>query len=204
MTRSFVAPLLPSSLPRRLSCFEALRALDLFSPLADEELLQLTALGHERRLERDGLLLTQEDPHGPQLVVLLEGEAAICSRVGETGELLIRTLEAGDFTGQIEVFDAPPSGVIVRAVSFVRVISWRRENVLQALKASPDMALALLAGMARQQRHLHRRVAGMSSQRAPRRLARTLTALFEDHGIRDGFATFRPVGGVRLDCGIGG
>lgn len=184
MTKNFTVLPAPSAQPRRLSCFEALRALDLFYAVPDGELLRLSVLGVERRLERDALLLASEDPLGVQLVVLLEGEAVVCSRNGDAGELLICTLEAGDFTGQIEIFEAHPCGVIVRATSDVRLISWGRDNVLEALKGCPDMALGFLAGMARQQRHLQRRVAGICNQRAPRRLARTLTALFEDRGIR--------------------
>ena len=170
--------------PRLLSSFEALRAMDLFAPVSDGELRQWTERGLERRVETDGLLLPGEDPAGPRLVVLLEGEAIVCWGNGESAELLIRTLEAGDFVGQIELFDASPGGVVVRAVGGVRVISWSRTEVLQAMRDCPDMALGFLTGMARQQRHLQRRVAGICSQRAPRRLARTLTALFEDRGIR--------------------
>jgi CRP-like cAMP-binding protein len=170
--------------PRRLSCFEVLRAVDLFSPVSDEELRQWIARGVERRVEKDSILSTGPDLHGPQLTVLLEGEALVCWGNGVAAELLIRTLDPGDFVGHVELFDGDPGGVLVRATGPVRLISWSREDVLQALRKLPHMALGFLTGMARQQRHLHRRVAGACSQRAPRRLARTLSALFEDRGIR--------------------
>jgi CRP/FNR family transcriptional regulator len=169
---------------RRPSCFESLRAMDLFSSVSDGDLRRLTERGSERRLERDGLLRLREEPQGPQLAVLVEGEAALIWGNGNSGDLLVRTLEPGDFAGQIELFDAHPCENWVRAAGTVRFMAWRREEVLRSVRECPDLALALLGGMARQQRHLHRRLAGVYSQRAPRRLARTLTALFEDRGIR--------------------
>ena len=184
MNKNFRVLPAPSTRPRRLSCFESLRAMDLFSPVSDADLRRLAERGAERRLEKEGLLLLRQDPREPQLAVLLEGEALVSWGNGNAGDLLIRTLEAGDFAGQIELFDAPPCGTVVRAAGAVRFMAWRREDVLQALRDCPELALGLLAGMARQQRHLHRRVAATCSQRAPRRLARTLTALFEDRGIR--------------------
>jgi CRP-like cAMP-binding protein len=169
---------------RRLSCFESLRAMDLFSSLPDGDLRRLSERGAERRLERDGFLRLREETHGTHLAVLLEGEAVLVWGNGAGSDLLIRTLEPGDFAGQIEMFDGHPCGTLVRAAGPARFLAWRREDVLRMLRDCPEMALGLLAGMARQQRHLHRRLAGVYSQRAPRRLARTLTALFEDRGIR--------------------
>ena len=184
MDKDFTVLPAPSAQPRRLSSFEALRAMDLFAPVPDGDLLQLTERGLESRVELEGLLLLKEDPLGPRLAVVLEGEALVCSGNGTSAELLIRTLEAGDFVGQIELFEASPGAIVVRAASEVRMISWSREEVLQAMQDCPDLALGFLTGMARQQRHLQRRVASLCSQRAPRRLARTLTGLFEDRGIR--------------------
>jgi CRP/FNR family cyclic AMP-dependent transcriptional regulator len=67
-------------------------------------------------------------------------------------------------------------------------MEWDRDAVLEALRRWPDVSFSLLAGMARRQRDLQRRVAGLCRQRAPRRLARALAALLEERGVwrRDG------------------
>jgi len=180
----------PPVATRRRTCFELLRGMELFSPVADGDLLQLIEQGSERRFETGTWILgkagktARNESEAPRLTVLTEGEAAFSWRHGTGGDLWVRTLEAGDFFGQLEVFEASACGSLVRALGPVRAISWDAETLLQAMKDCPALALGFLAGMARQQRHLHRRMAGVSSQRAHRRLARTLTALFEDHGIR--------------------
>lgn len=70
-----------------------------------------------------------------------------------------------------------------RALTTVRLIEWDRDAVREALRRWPDVALSLLGGMARRQRDMQRRVVGLCGQRAPRRLARTLTALLEERGV---------------------
>jgi CRP-like cAMP-binding protein len=158
--------------------------MELFAPVPDGDLLSLVERGIERRFGKDEILAARDAPGSPGLIVILEGEAAVMWGGGTTGDLLICTLEPGDFAGQIEVFEPGPGATFVKAAGTVRMIAWRREDVLQAVQDCPGMASGFLAGMARQQRHLQRRLAGVASQRAPRRLARTLSALFEDRGIR--------------------
>jgi CRP-like cAMP-binding protein len=170
------------------SGFETLRGMDLFSAVSDGELVKFAALGIERCVEKG----TAFFPHGrmggpPPLALILEGEALLAWGHGPE-ELLLRALEPGDLLGEIQVFDGQPSAggfeePAMRTLTPVRLMEWDHDNVLEALRRWPDVALSLLGGMARRQRDLHRRVAGICNQRAPRRLARLLTALVEDRGV---------------------
>jgi CRP-like cAMP-binding protein len=108
-------------------------------------------------------------------------------------ELLLRELEPGDLLGEVEIFDAVFAdsrgmarfgGASARTLTAVRLMEWDRDHVMEALRRWPDVAVSLLGGMARRQRELQRRVVGICNQRAPRRLARALTALVEDRGVR--------------------
>jgi CRP-like cAMP-binding protein len=193
--------------PRFRSGFETLRALQLFAPVTDGALAKFAALGFERRIEKGMTFLPGSgDDATPLLALVLEGEALLAW--GRSGrELLLRPLEPGDWIGEIEMFsphvgadvdsglvrETPPGRyacgeAFARARTTLRLMEWDRENVLEALRRWPDVALCLLAGMARKQHDLQRRVAGICNQRAPRRLARILSALAEDRGVarRDG------------------
>jgi CRP-like cAMP-binding protein len=181
---SILRPTRPWSNRPRVSGFDALRALDLFAALGDGDLMRLAARGTERRAAKDAVLLSEESTGAPSLVVLLEGEATASCGNGDAGDSLIRTLEPGDFFGHLALFGEASCGTLVRAGVAVRTMSWSRDETLRALRETPELALVFLGGMARQQRHLHRRVAGLCNQRAPRRLARALSAMLEDHGIR--------------------
>jgi CRP-like cAMP-binding protein len=193
--------------PRFRSGFETLRTLPLFAPVSDGELAKFAALGFERRIEKGMTFLPGSGDHAtPLLALVLEGEALLAW--GRSGRvLLLRPLEPGDWLGEIEMFSsnvaAHPDATLVRetpaegyacgeafarARTTLRLMEWDRENVREALRRWPDVALCLLSGMARKQHDLQRRVAGICNQRAPRRLARILAAMAEDRGVarRDG------------------
>jgi CRP/FNR family transcriptional regulator len=174
----------PKSGPQKSfrSGFDILRDLDLFSPVSDGELSRFAALGRERRVERGDPVFPLLHAALP-LALILEGEARLAwGRM--PGEPLIRALEPGNLVGEIGMFDEFPDDGVARALTVVRLMEWDRDGVLEALRRWPDVALGLLGGMARSQRELHRRVAGICRQRAPRRLARALTGLVEDRGTR--------------------
>jgi CRP/FNR family transcriptional regulator len=180
----------PFSTPRFQAGFETLRGLDLFSPVSDGDLVKFAALGCERRVEKGAAFLPREGDGGPPpLSLILEGEAVLAWGRGAE-ELLIRALEPGDLVGETEMFEEMTDGTLgfggatARTLTTVRLMEWDRENILEALRRWPDVALSLLGGMARRQRELQRRVAGICNQRAPRRLARMLIALIEDRGMR--------------------
>jgi CRP-like cAMP-binding protein len=162
--------------------------MDLFSSLQDEELRRMASRGRERRLDRDKVLRPAREPGGPGFFVLLEGAAlaswAHPSGTGGGHEVMVGALEPGDFVGHLELFGEGAGESSVRASSDARWMLWSRETLLQALQTWPGLAVGLLEGMARQQARLHRRLAGVCNQRAPRRLARTLAGLIEDRGIR--------------------
>ncbi len=208
---------LHGSTPFRLrSGFETLRTLQTFAPVSDGELLKFAALGFERRVEQGRTILPGGgDRSLPQLALILEGEAQLAWGNGPE-ELLLRLLEPGDLLGEVEMFDGGMfrerydgrlacGSTVVRAHTTLRLMEWDRENVREALRRWPDVALCLLGGMARRQRALQHRVAGICNQRAPRRLARTLNALAEERGLlqRDPAGRYRllvrdPPSGLQL------
>ncbi len=181
-------PVRPVSVPARdlsgPSLFECLRGMDLFSHLGDADLLTLAASARERRADKGDLLLCQDDPEGKHLLVLLEGEAVVTRESVEGEEALLATLGPGDMAGEIAIFDAQPQHASVRAVTAVRVLALRREDLLRGLRERPELALDFLCGMARRLRLCGRRIAGICNHRAPRRVASALHALMEERGIR--------------------
>lgn len=75
------------------------------------------------------------------------------------------------------------SEATARTLTVVRLIEWDHDAMREALRRWPDVALGLLGGMARRQRDMQRRVAGLCGHKAPRRLARAVSALLEERGL---------------------
>ncbi|HLU69167.1 MAG TPA: Crp/Fnr family transcriptional regulator, partial [Fibrobacteria bacterium] len=199
------------------SAFEILRTQPVFAGVSDGELIKFTALGEERRVEPDHVLIPVIGRARTPLAMILEGEGLLACGQGAE-ELFLRTLEPGDLVGEIDAFASLPrplsregSATVVReraaayeanegpatsekrpgtlcdatahTVTIVRLIEWDHDAMREAVRRWPDVALGLLGVMARRQRDMQRRVAGLCGQKAPRRLARALTALLEERGV---------------------
>jgi flavin reductase (DIM6/NTAB) family NADH-FMN oxidoreductase RutF len=113
-----------------------------FSSLPPEILDVITAEGDERAFEEGEIVVREGDP-GDELFVILDGEA----RVERNGNALAR-FGAGEFFGEIAVFDGRPRSADVLAASPLRVLAISRDVVREALSREPRAAWAMLETLA--------------------------------------------------------
>ena len=113
-----------------------------FSSLPPEILAAITAEGEERSFQPGDVVVRDEDP-GDELFVILEGEA----RVERRGNPLA-TFGAGEFFGEISVFDGRPRSADVVAATPLRTLAISRELVRAALEREPKAAWAMLEVLA--------------------------------------------------------
>jgi flavin reductase (DIM6/NTAB) family NADH-FMN oxidoreductase RutF len=113
-----------------------------FSSLPPEILDAITAEGDERTFE-PGELVVREGEAGEELFVILDGEA----RVERNGSPLA-TFGAGEFFGEIAVFDGRPRTADVVAVSALRALAISRDVIREALTKEPRAAWEMLEKLA--------------------------------------------------------
>jgi flavin reductase (DIM6/NTAB) family NADH-FMN oxidoreductase RutF len=113
-----------------------------FSSLPPEILDAITAGGEERAFEA-GELVVREGDAGEELFVILEGEA----RVERDGSALA-TFGAGEFFGEIAVFDGRPRSADVVAATRLRTLAISRDVIRAALTREPLAAWAMLETLA--------------------------------------------------------
>lgn len=113
-----------------------------FSALPREILDAITAEGDERTFEPGALVVREGDP-GDELFVILEGEA----RVERKGTALA-TFRAGEFFGEIAVFDGRARSADVVAATPLRALAISRDLVRVALEREPRAAWAMLEVLA--------------------------------------------------------
>jgi CRP/FNR family transcriptional regulator/CRP/FNR family cyclic AMP-dependent transcriptional regulator len=176
---------LPAGGPSGASLFEALRGMDVFSQVQDKDLLRLTAMARTRRAAKGETLLGAGTADGRHLILLLEGEAEVIRESGDGGETLLATLREGEMAGEAALFDPlSPEDTALRASTPVKILVLQRDEVLRGLGECPGLALGILTEMARHLNQVHRRVAGICNQKAPRRIASALVALLDERGTR--------------------
>ena len=91
----------------------------------------------------DGAVILKEARHGEVLFVLLDGSARVV-RGGRT----VARLRSGDFFGEIAVLDRRPRTASVFATSPVRCLTLHRDDLREVIAGEPEVAWALLGGLA--------------------------------------------------------
>jgi CRP/FNR family cyclic AMP-dependent transcriptional regulator len=112
---------------------EIIKQVPLFSRLSTRRLREVAALADEVDLPA-GKILAKEGDRGREFFALLEGEVEV-----EQGGRLIRTLDAGDFFGEIALVTKMPRTASVIAKTDVRVLVITERDFGPLLKRNPDV-----------------------------------------------------------------
>jgi flavin reductase (DIM6/NTAB) family NADH-FMN oxidoreductase RutF len=113
-----------------------------FSSLPPEILESITSAGDERTFVEGEFVVREGDP-GDELFVILEGEA----RVERKGSALA-TFRAGEFFGELAVFDGRSRSADVVAATPLRTLAISRGLISEALAREPRAAWAMLEALA--------------------------------------------------------
>jgi CRP-like cAMP-binding protein len=129
-----------------------LKEVPMFTACSADELSALAGLATPRAVD-SGTDLVQEGTEGDEFFVIMMGEATV-ARGGKE----IATLEAGDFFGELALFDPAPRNATVTAKGPCTTAVLQRVSFQWALDASPTFRDALLRGMARRIHNLDAQV----------------------------------------------
>jgi CRP-like cAMP-binding protein len=114
----------------------------LFSGCSKKELAEIAALADEIRLPA-GRKLIREGRRGREFFVLVDGSVEV-TRDGET----LRTLEGGDFFGEIALVSAVPRTSTVTALTPVRVLIITERAFQNLLADSPSISFKVIQALA--------------------------------------------------------
>jgi MFS family permease len=115
---------------------DLLHRIPIFEPLAVPELERLAKALVEQRVESGSTVVVEGDP-GDDFYVIADGRAAV-----EIGGRRVRTLEAGDFFGEIALLRGVPRTATVRALTPLRLFALRRDTFLATVTGDPASAEA--------------------------------------------------------------
>ncbi len=113
----------------------------------------MPAYQDERTFEDDALIVAEGD-NGPEMFVVQEGRVAVTKRIGDE-EILLATLERGDFFGEMSLLESLPRSATVRAVGRTRLLALRAGDLLMKIRRDPTFAFEMLQQMSGRIRHLH-------------------------------------------------
>jgi CRP/FNR family transcriptional regulator/CRP/FNR family cyclic AMP-dependent transcriptional regulator len=137
-----------------------------------------------RRVKKDEVVVLQEEP-GTELYIVLQGRVRVALLSGEGEEFVLNELGAGDFFGEVSLVDAEPRSASVIAEESTTLAVLRRERLLEAIRDEPQIALDLLAALARIVRRATEREQQFAFNDVRQRLCRYFARKKSEEGVSD-------------------
>lgn len=157
----------------------------LFTTLSDDDVERLLKIAEERHAERDEFILHQNEP-GDALYVIISGRVKVVL-YGEDGkEVILSTLRAGDFFGEMALIDGRPRSASVVAVEPTHLVRLRRAPFLAFLREYPEMSLRMLEALSLRLRMADGKIGSLTLMDVYGRVARVLRELAMQEGKQAG------------------
>ena len=164
---------------RSREALDFLRSIPLFSSVSDEDLESVAALLIERRFPKHKTIVEEGLP-GDYMYVICEGRVQV-SKLSEDGrEKILEFLNAGDFFGEMSLLDNAPRSASCRALVESRVLALSRADFLNAMRMSPDLAMAVVQELTRRLRQIDEQASSLSFQRVKERTQGLLVRLAKE------------------------
>ncbi len=163
-----------------MSVVTTLRAIPLFSHLADNELDSIGAVTRSRKYPKNSVILFEDDP-GEAMFVVLSGQVKVVL-IGEDGrEVILATLAERDFFGEMSLIDDEPRSAHVIAMESSHLLVLRRDDFRRCLEETPHIALGLLRALTKRLRHADSKIGGLVLLDVTGRVARLLLEMADEN-----------------------
>lgn len=167
---------------------EALRAalrgqVPLFETLPEAALEEVLNRGRRERCAAERVLFHQGDP-AEAIFLLLAGRLKVTQTSTEGQQVIVRYLGAREVAGCVAVCGGIPYPATATAVEDTWLLLWPREVLADLSGRWPAIALNAMRIMGGRTKELQDRLRELHSERAERRIARTLARLVVQAGRR--------------------
>lgn len=138
-------------------------------------------LMRERTYPKGSVILFEDDP-GDALYLVASGQVKVVL-IGEDGrEVILSVLGEGSFFGEMALLDDEPRSAHVIAMEDSAVLALRREDFRARLRASPEVAIALLKELSRRLRRADDQIGSLVLLDVGGRVAELLVRLADEEG----------------------
>jgi CRP/FNR family cyclic AMP-dependent transcriptional regulator len=162
------------------SAVDALKGVPMFAELRDGDVERIAPLLHRRRHSKNGLILLQGDK-AAGLYLIAAGRVKLVV-TGEDGkDLVLSTRGAGDFFGELSLFDDRPLGMSILAMEEVEVLLLLKEDFHRQLRELPEIAIGLMRTLCNRLRQADMRISAAALLDVPQRVAHVLLELADEH-----------------------
>ncbi|MDD3786467.1 MAG: Crp/Fnr family transcriptional regulator [Hydrogenophaga sp.] len=167
-----------------LSNLELIRRVPLFSTLTQAQAELVAEAVIKRRFKR-GETIVEQGKKSNFLAIVLTGRARVVTQDGRGREVILATLNPGDYLGEMSLIDDQPHSATVRAEVQTDVLILGRLEFARCLPENTSMAYAVMKGLVQRLRQADRKIESLALMDVYGRVARVLLEFAqEDHSGR--------------------
>ena len=156
-----------------LSNLDLIRRVPLFSMLTDAQASSVAGAVVKRRYKRGENIVVQGKKSNA-LFLLLTGRARVISADSRGREVILATLQSGDYVGEMSLIDDEPHSATVQAEIQTDVLELARLDFARCLPENSSMAYAVMRGLVQRLRHADRKIESLALMDVYGRVARAL------------------------------
>lgn len=153
-----------------------LNVIPLFSDLTPKQLDSIGTHMAMRVYEKGDVILRQGEV-ADTLYIIVAGQVKVFMSDESHREVIINTLSAGEFFGEIPLFDQEPRSASVAALERCHIQSLSYPAFQKIIERSPEIARKLMATMATRLRHADRQIGTLALLNISGRVSRALMEL---------------------------
>jgi CRP-like cAMP-binding protein len=166
----------------------------LFAELDERELASIAAVAKTRRYAKEDAVF-HADEIGDVFYLIREGQVKVTMTSPEGKEIILSILAAGDFFGEMALFDNEPRSATVIAIEPLEVVSIWRTDFLHILSENFSITQKVLGELSKRLRNASNRIESLATMDVYGRLARFFLDLARQSGKvldNDYVAVIRP------------
>ncbi|MEP7157718.1 MAG: Crp/Fnr family transcriptional regulator [Betaproteobacteria bacterium] len=155
-----------------------LNIIPLFSNLSPAQLQSFGSRAAMRTVEKGEVILRQGDV-ADSIYIIIAGQVKVfmSDETDPSREVIVSMLGAGNFFGEIPLFDQEPRSASVAAVERTHVQALSYATIQRVIEESPDIGRKLMATMATRLRHADRQIGTLALMNISARVSRVLLEL---------------------------
>jgi CRP/FNR family cyclic AMP-dependent transcriptional regulator len=171
-----------------LSNLELIRRVPLFALLTCVQAESVADAVIKRRFKR-GEVVVEQGHKSNTLFILLTGRARVITADKRGREVILATLQPGDYVGEMSLIDNQSHSATVRAEVQTDMLSLGRAEFARCLPENSSMAYAIMKGLVQRLRQADRKIESLALMDVYGRVARALLEFAQPD--RDGHLTVR-------------
>ena len=156
-----------------LSNLELIRRVPLFSMLTPAQAETVSEAVVKRRFKR-GEKIVEQGKKSNALYIVLTGRARVMATDDRGREVILATMQSGDYIGEMSLIDNEPHSATVRAEVQTDVLTLGRGEFARCLPENSSMAYAVMKGLVQRLRHADRKIESLALMDVYGRVARAL------------------------------